>query len=68
MEKSIKNEVEKQMRKKCVPRVLRCLVWRNVGPGGEDFRRGTRTARTRKTGTGRPRQAKRQQTQTGLGI
>ena len=66
--KTIKNEVEKKMRKKCVPRALRCMAWRNVGPGGEDFRRGTRTARPRKTGTERPRQANRQQKQTAISV
>ena len=59
--KSIKNEVEKKMRKKCVPRALIRKAWRNVGPAGEDFRRGTRTARTRKTGPGRPETAETSQ-------
>ncbi len=32
--KSIKNEVQKKMRKKYAPRALRGKAWRNVGPGG----------------------------------
>ena len=41
--KSIKNEVAKKMRKKCVPRARSRLAQRNVGRGGEDFRRGIRS-------------------------
>ena len=31
--KSIKNEVEKKMQKKCGPRALSRLIWRNAGAG-----------------------------------
>ena len=48
--KSIKNKVENKMQKKseqerggAAKRALICKAWRNVGPGGEDFRRGIRS-------------------------
>ena len=46
--KSIKNEVEKKMLKKCGPRARYWLVWRNAGAGWGGYRRGKRSARSEK--------------------